>query len=192
VLPPASIGLFIPAQHGSDASSDVGLVSGFSKPVGVDPGNSWNDAGDYQLDILGAWLRWPGAEARAFELVGIIGTARPYRLGSGFCSTAAGSSRGLTTETCCTRVRFALQMDMKMKTLTLRIQKSLDNWLSLEAKRLGRTKSEIAREALDRARNGHKKNLSMHDRMKDLCGIIKGAPPDLSTNMKKYLKGFGE
>ena len=76
-----------------------------------------------------------------------------------------------------------------MKTLTLRIDGALDRWLADEAKRLGRTKSQIVREALLRQRNG-KKPLSLHDRLKDLCGIVKG-PPDLSTN-PKYMKGFGE
>jgi hypothetical protein len=33
---------------------------------------------------------------------------------------------------------------------------------------------------------------SLHDRMKDICGIIKDGPRDLSTNMRKYLEGFGE
>lgn len=31
---------------------------------------------------------------------------------------------------------------------------------------------------------------SLHDLMQDFCGIIKGAPPDLSTN-KKYFDDFG-
>ena len=76
-----------------------------------------------------------------------------------------------------------------MKTLTLRIQESLDQWLTQEARRLGRTKSEIARQAISRARQGRKK-LSLHDRMKDVCGIIRG-PRDLSTN-PKHLEGFGK
>jgi len=76
-----------------------------------------------------------------------------------------------------------------MKTLTLRIQEPLDQWLTQEAKRLGRTKSEIVRVALVRASNGRKK-VSLHDRMKEVCGIIKG-PRDLSTN-PKHLEGFGE
>jgi hypothetical protein len=74
-----------------------------------------------------------------------------------------------------------------MKTLTLRIQDSLDQWLTQEAIRLGRTKSEIVREALVRASNGRRK-VSLHDRMKGVCGIVKG-PRDLSTN-PKYLEGF--
>ena len=76
-----------------------------------------------------------------------------------------------------------------MKTLTLRIDAALDRWLADEAKRLGRSKSEIVREAIVHRRNG-KKPLSLHDKMKDVCGIIKG-PRDLSTN-PKYLEGFGE
>ena len=76
-----------------------------------------------------------------------------------------------------------------MKTLTLRIDASLDRWLTEEAKRLGRTKSALVREALLRQRNGARP-LSVHDRMKEVCGIIKGRR-DLSTN-PKYLEGFGE
>jgi predicted DNA-binding protein len=75
-----------------------------------------------------------------------------------------------------------------MKTLTLRIQDSLDLWLTQEANRLGRTKSEIVREALVRASKG-RKQLSLHHRMKEVCGMVKG-PQDLSTH-PKYLEGFG-
>ncbi|MEY2429805.1 MAG: hypothetical protein QOJ40_2690, partial [Verrucomicrobiota bacterium] len=32
---------------------------------------------------------------------------------------------------------------------------------------------------------------SLHDRMKDVCGILKGGPRDLSTN-PKHMEGFGE
>jgi hypothetical protein len=78
-----------------------------------------------------------------------------------------------------------------VKILTLKIDDSVDRWLNGEAKRLGRTKSEIVRQALLEQQNGEKKRLSLHDRMKDLCGIIKGGPRDLSTN-PKYMEGFGE
>jgi len=78
-----------------------------------------------------------------------------------------------------------------MKTLTLRIDPALDSWLTDEAKRLGRTKSQVVREALVHQRNG-KKPLTVHDRMKDVCGIIKAGPRDTSANIRKYLKGFGE
>jgi len=77
-----------------------------------------------------------------------------------------------------------------VKTLTLRIDGPLAQWLAEEAKRLGRTKSDIVREALIRQRNGERP-LSLHDRMKDVCGIIKSAPRDVSNNLKKYLKDLG-
>lgn len=78
-----------------------------------------------------------------------------------------------------------------VKTLTLRIDGALDRWLGEESKRRGRTKSEIVRETLERQRNG-KKLLSVHDRMKDVCGSIKGAPRDVSRHVEQYLKGLGE
>jgi predicted transcriptional regulator len=78
-----------------------------------------------------------------------------------------------------------------MKALTLRIDPTLDRWLADEAKRLGRTKSQVVREALAQQRNG-KRALSVHDRMKDVCGSIKAGPRDTSANIRKYLKGFGE
>lgn len=77
-----------------------------------------------------------------------------------------------------------------LKTLTLKIDESLHRWLADEAKRLGRTKSDIARQALLEQQNGEKR-ISLHDRMKDVCGIIKGGPRDFSTN-PKYMEGFGE
>jgi hypothetical protein len=78
-----------------------------------------------------------------------------------------------------------------MKTLTLRVDGQLDRWLTEESKRLGKRKSDIIREALAHRRNG-RKALSVHDRMGDVCGVITDAPRDLSTNLKKYLEGFGE
>lgn len=78
-----------------------------------------------------------------------------------------------------------------MRTLTLRIDGALDRWLTDEAKRLGRTKSQLVRDALMHQRSGTKTS-SVHDRMKDVCGIIKGGPHDTSVNTRKYLKGFGQ
>lgn len=76
-----------------------------------------------------------------------------------------------------------------MKTLTLKIDESLHHWLESEARQVGRTKSELAREALQQWRKG-KLGPSLHDLMKDVCGIIKTGPRDLATN-KKYLKDLG-
>lgn len=36
-----------------------------------------------------------------------------------------------------------------------------------------------------------KKKLSLHERMKDLCGIVDSGVTDLATN-KKYMEGFGK
>jgi hypothetical protein len=78
-----------------------------------------------------------------------------------------------------------------VKTITLRIDPALDRWLEEEARRLGRTKSELVREALLQRRNG-KKQASVHSLMRGVCGSIKGAPRDVSSNLKKYLKDLGQ
>jgi len=78
-----------------------------------------------------------------------------------------------------------------MKSLTLRIEEGLHRWLETEARRLGRTKSEIVREALEDKRKGKSRKPSLHDIMKDACGSIKGAPKDLSRNQRKHMNGFG-
>ena len=76
-----------------------------------------------------------------------------------------------------------------MKTISLKIDERLNHWLANEARRLGRTKSDIAREALEQKRNGGGRR-SLHDIMQDVCGVIKGGPKDYASN-RKYLRGFG-
>ena len=76
-----------------------------------------------------------------------------------------------------------------MKTISLKVDEALNGWLEAEAKKLGRSKSDLAREALNEKRQG-RRGPSLHDLMKDYCGIIKGGPSDYATN-KKYMKGFG-
>lgn len=78
-----------------------------------------------------------------------------------------------------------------MKSITLKIAESLDRRLAEEADRLGVSKSEIVRDALDAyLENGGKaKRLSCLDLVRDLAGAFEG-PPDLSTN-PKYLEGYG-
>ncbi len=76
-----------------------------------------------------------------------------------------------------------------MKTISIKVDDALGHWLEHEAKQLGRSKSDIAREALECHRNG-RRGQSIHDIMKDFCGRIKGGPKDYASN-KKYLKGFG-
>jgi hypothetical protein len=76
-----------------------------------------------------------------------------------------------------------------VKTISLKIDENLDSWLTNEAKKLGRTKSEIAREALAGRRKGNQKQ-SIHQMMQEFCGSIKGGPKDYASN-RKHLKGFG-
>jgi predicted DNA-binding protein len=78
-----------------------------------------------------------------------------------------------------------------MKTLTLRVDQELDSWLENEAKRLGKTKSGVVREAIAQHKNG-RKPASIHDCMQDVCEIIKNASRDVSSNTRKYLKAFGQ
>jgi len=80
---------------------------------------------------------------------------------------------------------------LPVKTISLKIDEGLDRWLQNEAQRLGRTKSEIARQALKHQREG-KQGPSVHDIMKDVCGSIKDGPKDVARNQRKYMKGFGQ
>jgi len=75
-----------------------------------------------------------------------------------------------------------------MKTLSVKLPTQLAGWLSRRSKSLGRTQSDLVREALEQQRIGSGKP-SCHDLMQDLCGTFDG-PPDLSTN-QKYMKDFG-
>ena len=62
-------------------------------------------------------------------------------------------------------------------------------WLARPAKELGRSQSEIVRDALERSRSGAT-SASCHDLIMDVCGSVDG-PKELSTN-SKYLKRLGE
>jgi len=77
-----------------------------------------------------------------------------------------------------------------MKTISLKIEPPLYAWLEKQAKKSGRSKSAIAREALEQSRR-KKSGPSCHDLMQDACGSFRSGVKDLSTN-KKYMKGFGE
>ncbi len=77
-----------------------------------------------------------------------------------------------------------------MKTLTLKLPEDLAALLEHKARELGRTKSDLARQAVvDLLDSGQAR--SCHDLMQAGCGSWKNAPRDLATN-KKYLKGFGQ
>jgi hypothetical protein len=76
-----------------------------------------------------------------------------------------------------------------VKTLTLKIDPGLYEWLEKQSKQLGRSKSAITRDALENSRR-QKPGPSCHDLMADACGSLRSRVKDLSTN-KKYMKGFG-
>lgn len=76
-----------------------------------------------------------------------------------------------------------------MKTITVKLPEALAAWLSRRARELGRHKSDLVREALQRSSEGSS-GASCHDVFADVCGVIDG-PKDLSTN-PKHLAGFGE
>lgn len=76
-----------------------------------------------------------------------------------------------------------------MQTLTLKIPPDLADWLDRRAKKLGRPKSEIVRQALQAQRNGEKKFESILDRAGDLVGKYASGRKDSSH--KKHLKNLG-
>ena len=76
-----------------------------------------------------------------------------------------------------------------MKTITVKLPEPLAAWLSRRAQELGRSQSDLVREALQRVAEGTS-DASCHDVFADVCGSIRG-PKDLSTH-PKHLGGFGE
>jgi len=72
----------------------------------------------------------------------------------------------------------------------LKIDSNLYAWLEKQSKRLGRSKSAITREALEKSRS-ERDAPSCHDLMADVCGSFRSGVTDLSTN-KKYLKDLGK
>lgn len=66
----------------------------------------------------------------------------------------------------------------------------LAEWLHQQAKRLGRSKSDLVREALERERNGGQQRPGCGDLLSGLDGFFDG-PRDLSTN-PKHMDGFGK
>ena len=81
-----------------------------------------------------------------------------------------------------------------MITMTLKLPGGLHARLSAAARKIGTSKSEVARQALeafleDARRHRHRVG-SCLDMAKDLAGSVKG-PGDLSFN-KRYLKDYGK
>ena len=78
-----------------------------------------------------------------------------------------------------------------MKTISLKLDDRVDAQLTVAAKRMGKTKSQVTREALVAFLEGksRKVGVSCLDLVKDLIGTAKG-PGDLASN-KKYMRGYG-
>jgi predicted DNA-binding protein len=77
--------------------------------------------------------------------------------------------------------------------LTVRISAELRNRLKQAAKRTGTRESDLVRSGVEMRLAAEETVQTALDRVKKagLIGIVKGAPPDLSTN-RKYFDGFGE
>ena len=80
-----------------------------------------------------------------------------------------------------------------MRTISLKLPDEVDAKLTVRAKRTGKSKSQVTREALTAfLEDGRKKSaVSCLDLARDLAGSLKGGPPDLSSN-KKYMRGYGK
>ena len=81
------------------------------------------------------------------------------------------------------------QYDVLVKTITVKLPELLAEWLSRRARELGRTQSDLVRDALERSRQWATGE-TCHDLFADACGTVDG-PADLSTN-RKHFTGFGE
>ncbi len=66
-----------------------------------------------------------------------------------------------------------------MDTLTIKIPRALNQLLREKAKKLGRSKSELAREWIENALQTSRQP-TCHDLMKEACGMIKSGPKDAS------------
>lgn len=74
--------------------------------------------------------------------------------------------------------------------MSLKLPDELDARLEARARSLGRTKSDLTREALSRLLEaGPETGVSCLDLVEDLVGSARG-PGDLASN-KKYLRGYG-
>ena len=77
-----------------------------------------------------------------------------------------------------------------MPTISLKLPDEIDARLEARARDLGRTKSDITREALSRFLAGEPgPGMSCLDLVRDLVGTVRG-PGDLASN-KKHLRGYG-
>ena len=79
-----------------------------------------------------------------------------------------------------------------MKTISLKLPVPLANWLARRANELGRSRSDLVRQALKEQRQGKnaRGEKSCAELMGEFGGFFRG-PRDLSTN-SKYMRDFGK
>lgn len=148
---------------------------------------------DLSLVMAGFGFETVWTERRVFVVDGVdIPVARlPYRR----IETCGRSRQGPTTrrlagnrERCITSL--TLWYYRPMRTISLKLPDEVDAKLEAQARRTGRTKSAITREALSRfLEEDVATGVSCLDLVRDLVGTARG-PGDLSSN-KKFLRGYG-
>ena len=81
---------------------------------------------------------------------------------------------------------------LMMKTISLKLPAPLANWLAKRANELGRSRSDLVRQALEeqRQRKNSKSEKSCAELMAEFSGFFQG-PRDLSSN-PKYMRDFGK
>ena len=79
-----------------------------------------------------------------------------------------------------------------MKTISLKLPAPLANWLAKRANQLGRSRSDLVRQALEEQRQGKNSRgeKSCAELMAEFGGFFRG-PRELSTN-PKYMRDFGK
>src|SRR5262249_35208319 len=78
-----------------------------------------------------------------------------------------------------------------MKTITVRIPEPLFAEIEAESRDRRISKSDIVRERLETRDRTKQRRSHALDAISDLIGSVHGLPPDLSTNVKKYLRETG-
>jgi Arc/MetJ-type ribon-helix-helix transcriptional regulator len=80
-----------------------------------------------------------------------------------------------------------------MTTITVKLPEELDLQLQVAAKRRRTSRSEVIRQLLEQGLRNPRRTeaASCYELAKDLCGSVKSAPRDLSTN-KRHFDGFGK
>ena len=78
-----------------------------------------------------------------------------------------------------------------LTAISLKLPDEIDARLEARARELGRSKSDLTREALTRFLDGEPTGrISCLDLVRDLIGAVDG-PGDLASN-KKHLRGYGQ